>query len=378
MCAGSYTVSVHDANGCTGTASVDITQPAVLTASIVVTDALCFGGTGSETCTPAGGTAAYAYAWAPSGGNNATAPGLSAGNYTVTVTDHDGCTATASATVTQPTLLTASMGHPAYPPCNGGTGSVTVTPGGGTPNYTYAWTPAGGTNATGTGLTAGNYTVTVTDHNGCTASATILITQPTVVTATMGVPTAPLCNGGTGSVTVTPGGGTPNYTYAWAPSGGNNATASLSAGNYTVTVTDHDGCTATSSITITQPAALTATTSFTHASCNLPNGTATATPAGGVGPYGYLWVPSGETNATATGLTAGSYTVTVTDMNHCTFSTSVTVTQPPAVTASISATTGATCNGATMVLLQLSAAAEPLLITTPGPPVVTPMLMVQA
>jgi len=347
LCAGTYTVSVRDANGCTGTASVNITQPALLTAPITVTNVLCFGGTGSETCAPLGGTGPYHYSWHPSAQTNATATGLTAGSYTVTVTDANGCTATNSASISQPAVLAAHIGATTYPACNGGTGTSTVSGTGGTPTYTYNWTPAGGTNANATGLSAGTYAATITDANGCTASVSVVISQPTVLTATMGTPTNPLCNGAPGSVTVTAGGGTPGYSYIWTPSGGTNANASITAGTYSVTVTDHDGCTATASVTINQPAALSTTISFTPASCNLPNGSATVVASGGVPNYTYVWIPSAETTATATGLNAGTYTVTVTDNNHCTTSTSVTVTQPPAVTATISGNTPVSCNAGT-------------------------------
>ena len=347
LSAGSYTVTVTDHNGCTATASVTITQPPLLTASMgVPTDPACNGGTGSITVTAAGGTPNYMYAWIPSGGTNATAAGLTVGSYTVTVTDNNGCTATASATITQPLLLTANTSM-TQATCGSNNGTTTVTAAGGTSAYAYVWAPSGQTTATATGLTAGSYTVTVTDSHGCTATSSITVTSTGGVTASISASTNVLCNGGnTGNATASAAGGVLPYTYSWNPSGQRNATATgLSAGTYTVTITDHNGCASTASVTITQPTALTATTSFTHASCSLPNGTATATATGGVGPYGYVWVPSGETNATATGLTAGSYTVTVTDHNHCTFSTSVTVTQPAAVTASISSTTGVTCNG---------------------------------
>ncbi len=106
--------------------------------------------------------------------------------------------------------------------CNGGNnGSATVTAGGGTPGYTYNWNPIGGTGATGTGLTAGSYTVTVTDANGCTAvSAIVTITQPwlTPVTANITSTVNVSCNGlSNGSAAVTAGGGTLGYTYIWTP-----------------------------------------------------------------------------------------------------------------------------------------------------------------
>ena len=347
LTAGSYTVTVTDHDGCTASASVTITQPSTLTAAISSsTDPACHGETGTATVTAAGGTTNYTYAWTPSGGTNAIGTGLTAGSYTVTVTDHNGCTATSSVNITQPAVLTATISATTNASCNGGTGTATVTAAGGTTNYTYAWTPSGGTNAMGTGLTAGSYTVTVTDAHGCTATASVTITQPTTLTASITATTNVPCNGGTGNATVTAAGGTTNYTYAWTPSGGTNAMGTgLTAGSYTVTVTDAHGCTATASVSISQPTALSVTTSFTHASCNLPNGSATAIVTGGTSPYTYVWNPSSQTNATATALTAGSYTVTVTDNNHCTASAAVIVTQPSAVTATISGSTGVSCYG---------------------------------
>ena len=348
LTAGTYTVVVTDINGCSGTATTTITQPPAVTATITAsTGPGCFGGSnGTSTVLGGGGTPNYTYLWVPGNQSNATATGLTAGSYTVTVKDANGCSATASVTITQPAVLTAGITATNNILCNGGTGSSTVTAGGGTPNYSYVWAPNGGSNATGTGLTAGSYTVTVTDANGCTATAGVTITQPTPVTATITATTNVLCNGGTGTATVTAGGGTPNYAYLWSPLGGTNAMGTgLTAGSYTVTVRDANGCTATAGVTITQPTPLTATTTFTQASCNLSNGSATVLPVGGTGPYKYLWTPGNQTNATATRLSASTYTVVVTDNNGCTFTSTVTVTQPSAVTASITASTDVVCNG---------------------------------
>ncbi|WP_213521931.1 LamG-like jellyroll fold domain-containing protein [Nonlabens sp.] len=128
------------------------------------------GANGSATVAVAGGTAGYTYSWAPSGGTAATASGLSAGAYTVTVTDANSCTATQSFTITEPTALVATPASQTNVSCNSGAnGSATVAVAGGTPGYTYSWAPSGGTAATASGLSAGAYTVTVTDANSCTA-----------------------------------------------------------------------------------------------------------------------------------------------------------------------------------------------------------------
>lgn len=348
LSAGTYTVTVTDSRGCTRTASVTITQPAVVSGTISAsTNVSCNGGNnGSATVTATGGTAPYTYSWSPSGGTGSTASGLVAGSYTVTITDSRGCTGTATATITQPTLLSATISSSSNTTCNGSaSGSATVTASGGTAPYTYLWSPSGGTAATASSLTAGTYSVTVTDANGCVRTASVTITQPTILNATAST-TSASCNGANnGTASVTASGGTAPYTYLWSPGGYTTSSQSnLTAGSYTITVTDANGCTRNVTATVSQPANLTSTISSTvNASCNGgSNGSATVTVSGGTSPYTYSWSPSGGTSATATGLTAGSYSVTITDANGCTSTSSVTITQPSALSYS-STTTTATC-----------------------------------
>ena len=351
LTAGTYTVTASLAGGCSITRSFTITQPSALVASIgAQTNLLCNGATtGSATVNVTGGTGAYTYSWSPSGGTAATASGLTAGTYTVTVTDDNSCTATQSFTITEPTGISITPSQTNVS-CNGANnGSATVTVTGGTGAYTYSWAPSGGTVSTANELAPGTYTVTVTDANLCTATQSITITQPAALVATASAQTNLLCNGGTtGSATVNVTGGTGAYSYSWSPSGGTAATASgLTAGTYTVTVTDDNSCTATQSFTITQPTAIAITPSHTNVTCNgINDGSATATVTGGTGAYTYLWAPSGGTAATANGLAPGTYTVTVTDANLCTATQSITITQPDALVATASAQTNLLCNGA--------------------------------
>ncbi len=406
LCAGTYTVTVS--GSClTGTTTVTVPNSANLTSTSVQTNILCNGGTGDATVTPNGGQGPYTYSWSPSGGTSATASGLSAGSYTCTVTDANGCTTTQVANITQPPVLGVTMAN-VNVLCNGQTtGSSTASVTGGSPNYTYAWSPSGGNAASATNLAAGNYTLTVTDANGCVQTQPVTITQPAALTNAMtvvnvgcsvtGSATANI-SGGTGpytyswsnsvftaadnnlapgsytvtvtdangctlvdsatilsitpvtstqtstnitcfgsangSGTVTPSGGTSPYTYSWSPTGGNNATATnLAAGVYTVTITDANGCTATATITITQPTQLTSTSTSTNILCNgQATGSGTVTPAGGTPGYTYSWAPSGGTNSTANNLAAGTYTVTATDANGCVTTQTITLTQPPALT----------------------------------------------
>lgn len=196
-------------------------SPTAVTANGTVINPSCSGAnTGSITAAGAGGTGPYSYAWNPNVGSGATVNNVAPGNYTVTVTDANGCTGTHVFTVTQPTPVTATA-TPTNVSCFGGAnGSAVANPSGGSGVYTYSWAPTGGSAATASNLAPGTYTVTVTDNTNCTGTATVTITGPTQVTATIPNHTNVTCAGGTnGSATATAGGGTPGYTYSWAPSG---------------------------------------------------------------------------------------------------------------------------------------------------------------
>ena len=361
LTAGSYSVLITDINGCTGTVNVTVTQPTAISLTPAAqTNVSCFGGSnGAASVNNAtGGAGGYTYDWTPgtpTGDGTISVTGLSAGTYICTVTDANGCSATQTFTLTEPTAISVATGSQTNVSCNGGTnGTASVSPTGGTPGYTYSWSPAGGTAATATGLAAGTYTVTVTDANGCQATRNFTLTEPTAISVTTGSQTNVSCNGGTnGTASVSPTGGTPGYTYSWSPAGGTAATATgLAAGTYTVTVTDANGCQATRNFTLTEPTAISVTTgSQTNVSCNGgTNGTASVSPTGGTPGYTYSWSPAGGTAATATGLAAGTYTVTVTDANGCQATRNFTLTEPTAIDASVSQNAGiltATQTGAT-------------------------------
>lgn len=347
LCAGTYTCTVTDANGCTITRSFTIVQPASLTSTGTQTNILCYGAcNGSAAVSPVGGTAPYAYAWSPSGGVSATAPSLCAGNYTCIITDAGGCSATNTFSITQPPQLTTTFGQTNLS-CNASCdGSAWVTPSGGNPPYTYLWAPSGGNGNTAGNLCAGNYNCTITDANGCTISQTFTLTQPAML-ATTGAQANLLCNSVcNGSASVTTTGGTPTYSYFWQPSGNTNAAInSLCAGTYTCTVTDLNGCTITRSFTITQPATLTATGTQTNVACNTScTGVASVTPTGGTTPYSYSWQPSGGTGAVAGSLCAGTYTCNILDANGCATSVTFQIQQPTNLVATTTQT-NILCNG---------------------------------
>jgi len=213
--------------------------------------------------------------------------------------------------------------------CGGNTGSITSLPAGGDSVYNYSWSPAGGTNATATGLSASTYTVTVTDGNGCSASASASL--PTGLSVSNISSTLTACGGSTGTATVTATGGTPTYSYVWSNTGTTSGISALSAGLYTVIVSDQNNCTATAGVTVSTPNA--PRDSITNIVNNLcygdNNGSIVVGVNRGTPPYTYAWssTPT-QTHDTASSLTAGSYTVVITDAAQCVSSTSGTLVDP--------------------------------------------------
>ena len=333
---GTYTVTVTSSAGCTGTATATVGGFTKVRLTGSSTNDVCFGGsTGTATVVATGGRPNYTYSWAGSnavGATGATASGLKAGTYTVTVQDSSGCAVTYPYTITAPAAIVPTV-TPTNSTCGNANGkaSVTATTGGGG-TYTYAWAgtgAAGQTGITATGLTAGNtYTVSVTDQNGCVGTATTTPANTAGPSLTSLTSVQPSCHGGTnGSATATLSGGTAAYTFSWsngatAITSATSATATgLSAVTYSVTVTDANACPATSAVTLSQPTLLAVSTpTVTATTCGQNVGTAAVTGSGGTAPYTFAWAgngASGQTAATATALGVGSYTVTITDAKGC-------------------------------------------------------------
>jgi hypothetical protein len=305
---------------------------APLPITISSTNILCSGyNTGSAVVTISGGVTPYTYSWSPSGGNLANASGLSAGSYTVTVNDKNGCTSTASISITQPaSALGVTIASQTNLLCNGATtGSATANAAtGGISPYTYNWSPSGGNTTTASNLSAGTYTITTTDNNGCTATASVIITQPITINISTNVTANVPCTGTSiGSVSSTTSGGISPYTYLWSDGNSQTTVAAtgLSAGTYSVLVTDNNGCTATASANVTQIALRDSIASYTNVCSGSSTGTATVGVKYGTSPYTYLWSAGGQTTPTATGLSAGTYSVNVTDNNGCTATASVVI-----------------------------------------------------
>jgi hypothetical protein len=333
MADGSYTVTVTDANSCSYNLTVTITSPPQLIASTTSsTNDICNGGkTGSAVIKATGGTPSYTYAWAPAVSTTASASSLAAGNYIVTVTDSNKCTAKDTVKITQPVPITTTTAV-VLSSCKATNGMASVSASAGVVPYTYSWSPSGGTKDTATNLGPASYTCTVTDANGCQVAATAIVSDSSTLKAVMTNEANEKCYGesiGLASFSVTGGTGLTD-TYSWAPSGSTTTAASgLAAGTYTFTVTDSVGCQAVSTVNITQPKALRDSMSnVRQVLCfGAATGRTTAGVVGGTTPYTYSW-STGATTSNLTNVAAGSYSVVVTDANGCKDSTNITLTQP--------------------------------------------------
>lgn len=367
--AASYTITVTDANNCTATATVTLTEPPALTAVISGTDILCNGvPTGSATITPSGGAGGNTFAWTPTGGNAATASGLSAQSYTCTVTDANGCTTSQSITLTEPPLLTTTFAQVDELCSGANNGSATVTPAGGAGGYTYSWAPSGGNASTAPNLFAGQYTCTITDANGCTLTQSFNITEPQTVILSQGAITNVDCFGNaTGSAALNNNGGTLPYSYAWTPNASvtNSATA-LTAGNYAVVVTDANGCSASITLTVTEPPMLSVQASAApNTICAGATVNLSANGGGGVQPYQFGWMPGPLVgpNQTVTPTATTTYTVGITDANGCTASTTTNVTVNPVPVAALTSDIVSGCAPVCINFSDNSSVAAPGVIT---------------
>jgi gliding motility-associated-like protein len=331
LAAGTYTLNVTDNNACTGTTTITITQPAALAATVpTTTPATCGNANGGATAAATGGTGAYTYSWS----NSASGPSISnviANTYTVTVTDANLCTATASATIANGAAIIATIA-PSAASCGNADGSAKVTITAGTGPYTYLWSDNQTTDPA-TALAAGNYQVTITGAGGCTATASTTISSSSAIAATV-APTGTTCGNADGSAIVTITAGTGPYSYLWSNNQTTNPATALSAGNYQVTITGAGGCTATASTTISSSSAIVATVAPTGTTCGNADGSAIVTITAGTGPYSYLWSNNQTTNP-ATALAAGNYQVTITGAGGCTAIASGTIASSSPVNATI-------------------------------------------
>ena len=344
LAGGTYGVTVADANGCTESGAVVVSEPPSVSVTVTATPSVCPGDpAGMAAATVSGGTMPFSYAW-NTGDTGPALSNLPAGSYSVTVTDANGCQDTGEATIQESPQLQVTVDGTEAVCGAGNTGEATAAATGGTPPYTYQWN-TGETTESIDGLTEGTYTVSVTDAGSCTATATFtvdIIDDFTVIVAGRDV----LCQGGsTGSLQLAPGGGVPPYAYLWNTGATTNQITGLTIGTYSVTITEASGCSIMRSITITEPPALNLSVSGSGISCpGSSDGAAAAMASGGRPPYAFFW-SNGASTSSIGNLATGPYAVTVADANGCTATASIVIDASDSPSCSITVTQEVTTAG---------------------------------
>lgn len=341
LTAGIYHLEVSDANGCITVEDITLTQPPELTIELVPTHITCQGlgfDNGSVNLTVTGGIGQFNYTWS-NGEHTQDISGLSEGNYSVTVTDANGCVKTGSTRVDLPPDLTFNSVLSEFNTFNiscfgRADGSIVIEPTSGTPPYIYSWTGADGFSRNTkdiSGLRAGEYILLITDSNLCTAIDTITLREPGRLTMSI-TPSESQdgnfninCAGAkTGTITVAAVNNAGPVEYLWADGEIGNTRNELKAGDYKIIINDSNNCQADSIITLTEPDSIKLSFNVTQPFCtDMPDGEIALTVSGGIGPsYTYRWSDNSTAQNISTAV-SGIYGVTVTDLNSCTASDSV-------------------------------------------------------
>ena len=333
LMAGTYAVTITDANNCIVQASITVGAPAALTVNFSnVAAEKCAGDCqGSAKVVVAGGSLPYAYTWDnPSLPPTDTLSALCPGIYTVTVEDARGCSQSNKLTIDSAVTLDVHY-DPVAPTCTGqANGAIVTDVAGGSSPYTFAWSN-GSTTPSQQSLACGGYSVTLTDAAGCVKIRTVQVDCPDSIQVVEMMVTPASCFGLTdGQIIVQATGGNGNLTYRWNdPNAQTDSLAqNLPPGLYTVTVTDASSCTITAATLVPEPPVLAANLTQTNVRCFGGNdGLATVQATGGTAPYSYSWTNL-STDSTLVQLQAGTYSVTVRDANDCSATATATIAQP--------------------------------------------------
>ena len=357
---GTYQVFVTDTNGCSTDSIFSITEPSEISLTALLSNNNCFNDTtGSINITVSGGIPNYNYLWTNSSGLNVGSSedlsSLIADTYSIAITDDSGCTKDSVFTITSPgeifLNITTSNANCAF---SDGSATANVTGGVLTgPDYTYDWDNDGlGDNDDANSISllpSGNYTLFVTDDNGCQADSTVSISITTGPSITIDSTFNPLCHGGSdGAIYTSVSGGTSPYNFIWN-SGVNQQSediTNLESGTYFLHIIDAIGCENFDTITLSQPNSITTSFSTTDASCNLCDGSATVLASGGTSSSGYTYMwGDGNTTASTTNLCSGVYSLTVTDENNCSITSYVGISDNTGPTGGTSSIFSPSCNG---------------------------------
>lgn len=346
--AGVYEVVVKDSKGCTEVSSTKVIEPAALTVTFdEIKNLRCFGDTGgSININVTGGKLPFAYSWS-NGANTQDIQGVPAGDYTVKITDNNGCIKSVNTKVVEPPLLVVSLVEAKDILFNGGkNGSIDIDVTGGVSPYKYKWS-SGQLTQDIANLGAGSYSVRVNDAAGCAKILNAAVTQPSPLVARLDNVTQNACYGNkSGEISVSVVGGAEPYTYLWSSGETTKDLKGLAAGKYSLTITDKNGFKQKVEATITEPSAFKAAlVSTTNITCNAAsNGAIDIKAEGGVLPYRYRW-SNGQTGQDLLNIPAGDYAVKIMDANGCEVDLNAKVTQPEAVKLTFDNVTNINCNG---------------------------------
>jgi len=346
LSAGTYDCTISDANGCqisTGNKIVFNTAGTMNVTTTSLTDEVCGNGTGQIDVTVTGGTTPYSFSW-DNGATTEDITSLTAGTYVLTATDAGGCSFTYSESVSNnPGTLNITSTIATDENCGDGTGTINVTVSGGNTPYTFAWSN-GASIEDISNLNAGTYTLNLTDNAGCATSTSATITGEGLSLTSQTV-SDELCGNGQGTIDITIVGGTTPYSFNWSNGAISEDLNNLSAGTYTLNVTDATGCSLNQSFSVNDNTNGLSISSMnvTDENCGDGQGAIDATISGGISPLFYNW-DNGATTEDITNLNAGTYNLTVTDNLGCTVNQSATVNNiSGGFTASITSTTDENC-----------------------------------
>ena len=358
--AGNYdvTLTITDISGCTDVATTTITVTPGLTLNMTDQDVSCFGfNDGQGTATPTNGTAPYNYLWDDVGAQTSqTATGLAPNTYNVSVSDNSGCVGSGQVTITEPTQLVINSTPTVDATCGVNNGEITINVSGGTTNYQYSidggTTFQAGSNFTG--LAPSTYNIEVEDANGCTEVTTATVNSNSTMVLNSLVATDETCGQADGTITANVSSGLAPYAYSLdggTTSQAGNVFNGLSAGNYTVQVTDGNNCVVSGNVTVNSPSTLVIDfVTPTDPSCaTFADGQIDMSASGGTGPYTYS-IDNGVNFQAGTNffaLTAGNYNVVVEDATGCQTNGNTTLTDPAAVIIDAVIPTDVSCFGDT-------------------------------
>ncbi|MDB4062098.1 gliding motility-associated C-terminal domain-containing protein [Vicingaceae bacterium] len=340
LAAGTYTVNIFDGNGCDTTLSFDVQEPLEITATFDTTSATCNVLNGQIIATISGGTVstplAYDYQWfdnnnvSLSGATTNTLNNIGAGTYSLRVRDENGCEKIFNVNLSDfngPTVIIDSvLDAGCFGASNGG---IFITASGINSPLTFNWLPTGAVSEDLTNLSAGIYSVKVTDALGCITFGQDTVRESSELMAVINETDA-TCGQCNGTAAVTINGGTAPYSYLWSNGATADSTDSLCGGNYTIVVTDANGCSKSFDFGINTTGGPTGeTVSISPVSCaNASDGAATVTPIGGTPPYTYLWQHNGATSNSLSNLSTGTYFVQISDVRSCSRTVQIDITNP--------------------------------------------------